>query len=169
MTPPQSPRDDFITRLRSSWKQALPDVDTSPLELLGRIARISALSIQQLDRVLASSGVSRSEFDVLCALARSDRPLRASEVTAETMLSGAATTKLTSRLEAIGLVRRQRLERDGRVVLLELTDGGRNLVETEFPRCLDHDRELLAGLDDGEQAVLASLLQRISGNAENSR
>ncbi|WP_426997085.1 MarR family winged helix-turn-helix transcriptional regulator [Pseudarthrobacter sp. N5] len=169
MTLPESPRDDFITRLRSSWKRALPEVDTSPVELLGRITRISALSIQQLDRVLVSSGISRSEFDVLCALARSDRPLRASEVTAETMLSGAATTKLTSRLEAIGLILRQRLERDGRVVLLQLTDAGRNLVETEFPRCVAHDRELLAGLDDSEQRVLASLLQRISANAESSR
>ncbi|MET4093295.1 hypothetical protein [Arthrobacter sp. UYCu712] len=85
------------------------------------------------------------------------------------MLSGAATTKLTSRLEDIELILRQRLECDGRVVLLQLTDTDRNLVETEFPRCVAHDRELLAGLDDSEQAVLASLLQRISGNAESSR
>jgi DNA-binding MarR family transcriptional regulator len=168
MALPESPEDDFITRLRRNWARALPELDTMPVELLGRINRISALSIQQLDRVLASSGVSRSEFDVLCALARSDRPLRASEVTAQTMLSGAATTKLTARLERIGLIRRQGLERDGRVVLLQLTDAGRDLVETEFPRCIDHDRELLAGLDEKEQAVLASLLRRISGNAERS-
>jgi DNA-binding MarR family transcriptional regulator len=164
----ESAEDDFITRLRRSWQRTLPELDTTPVELLGRINRISALSIQQLDRVLASSGVTRSEFDVLCALARGGRPLRASEVTAQTMLSGAATTKLTARLERAGLIRRQGLERDGRVVLLQLTEEGRDLVETEFPRCMDHDRELLAGLDENEQAVLASLLQRISRNAERS-
>jgi DNA-binding MarR family transcriptional regulator len=53
-------------------------------------------------------------------------------------------------------------ERDG-------TDAGRDLVETEFPRCVDHDRELLAGLDDDEQATLAALLRRISSNAERTR
>jgi DNA-binding MarR family transcriptional regulator len=168
MALPESPKDDFITRLRHSWARALPELDTTPVELLGRINRISALSIEQLDRVLASSGVTRSEFDVLCALARSETPLRASEVTAQTMLSGAATTKLTTRLESIGLIRRGRFERDGRVVLLELTDTGRGLVEEEFPRCLDHDRKLLTGLDENEQALLASLLQRISANAERA-
>jgi DNA-binding MarR family transcriptional regulator len=169
MALPEPAGDDFITRLRRSWQRTLPQLDTTPVELLGRINRISTLSIQQLDRVLASSGVTRSEFDVLCALARSDQPLRASEVTAQTMLSGAATTKLTARLESIGLIQRERLERDGRVVLLRLTAAGRDLVESEFPRCVDHDRELLAGLDDDEQAVLATLLRRISSNAERTR
>ncbi|MFT2816725.1 MarR family winged helix-turn-helix transcriptional regulator [Leifsonia sp. A12D58] len=168
MIAPESSNTDFISRLRRSWKQALPELDTTPVELMGRINRISALSTQQLDRVLASSGVSRSEFDVLCALARSDRPLRASEVTAQTMLSGAATTKLTARLDDAGLLRRQRLERDGRVVLLELTDAGRTLVETQFPRCLDQERQLLAGLDDTEQADLARLLRKVSGAAERT-
>jgi DNA-binding MarR family transcriptional regulator len=169
MALPEAAGDDFITRLRHSWQRTLPELDTTPVELLGRINRISALSIQQLDRVLASSGVTRSEFDVLCALARSDRPLRASEVTAQTMLSGAATTKLTARLEGMGLVERMKLERDGRVVLLQLTADGRDLVEREFPRCVDHDGELLAGLDEEEQAVLATLLRRISDNAERTR
>lgn len=156
---------DFITRLRASWKVAMPHVDTMPMELLGRINRISSQSTQLLDQILAPSGVSRSEFDVLCALARSERALRANEVTAQTMLSGAATTKLTARLEQAGLIKRERLERDGRGVLLTLTDAGRTLVETQFPRCLDGDKQLLRGLSDDEQATLAGLLRKVSDNA----
>jgi DNA-binding MarR family transcriptional regulator len=159
---------DFITRLRASWKRAMPQVDTMPMELLGRINRIGSQSIQQLDRVLAPSGVSRSEFDVLCALARSERPLRAHEVTAQTMLSGAATTKLTARLRTAGLISRERLERDGRGVLLELTPTGKNLVVTQFPRCLDADRQLLRGLSEEEQATFAALLRKVSDNAEHA-
>ncbi|MCX6499601.1 MAG: MarR family transcriptional regulator [Arthrobacter sp.] len=159
---------DFIARLRASWKRAMPQIDTLPIELLGRINRVGSQSIQQLDRVLAPSGVTRSEFDVLCALARSERPLRANEVTAQTMLSGAATTKLTARLQTAGLIKRERLERDGRGVLLELTPAGRSLVETEFPRCLDADRQLLRGLSDEEQATLAALLRKVSDNAERA-
>ncbi|WP_040166414.1 MarR family winged helix-turn-helix transcriptional regulator [Microbacterium gorillae] len=168
MTLTESPDDDTVDRVRARWAQTLPEVDTSPLEVLGRIARIGAQTSQLMDRSLATSGVSRSEFDVLCALARSDRPLRASEVTAQTMLSGAATTKLTVRLESAGLLTRERLERDGRVVLLQLTEAGRELVAREFPRALDGDRLLLRGLTQDERDQLASLLKVISGNADRA-
>ncbi|GAA4043968.1 MarR family transcriptional regulator [Arthrobacter methylotrophus] len=168
MTTSEYQDSDFITRLRASWKRAMPRLDTTSIELVGRINRIASQSIQQLDRVLAPSGVSRSEFDVLCALARSERPLRANEVTAQTMLSGAATTKLTARLQAVGLISRERLERDGRGVLLELTPAGRSLVETQFPRCLEADQQLLQGLSNDEQAALATLLRRVSENAERA-
>lgn len=146
----------------------MPQLDTEPMELLGRINRISAQSLSQQERVLASSGISRSEFDVLCALARSERPLRASEVTSSTMLSGAATTKLTARLESIGLIERSRSDRDGRVVILRLTEEGRSIVEEQLPICLDQDRVFLRGLDDDEQASLAELLHKVSANAERA-
>lgn len=163
-----APDEDFVSRVRANWAQAMPEIDTSPIEVLGRINRISALATPQLDQVLAPSGVSRSEFDVLCALARSDRPLRASEVTAQTMLSGAATTKLTARLSDGGFLRRDKLERDGRVVLLELTEEGRALVEREFPRCLDRERRIISVLDEEERAQLATLLQKLSAGAERA-
>ncbi|MDI9914014.1 MarR family transcriptional regulator [Rhodococcus sp. IEGM 1379] len=161
-----SSEDDFIDKVRREWKRAYPEIDTSPVEVMGRIARISSQSLHQLDRALAASGVSRAEFDVMSALARSDRPLRASEVTAVTMFSGAATTKHADRLAKLGLVERQRFERDGRVVLLTLTEAGRALVEAEFPRRVERDRHMLSGLDADEQAQLTALLKRISVNID---
>ncbi len=163
---PAAAHPDVVTRLRSAWAQTQPQLDTAPLEVLGRITRIGMQATQAVERVLEPSGVTRSEFDVLCALARADRPLRASEVTAQTMLSGAATTKLTTRLEAAGLIERRGHERDGRVVLLALTDSGSGLVEEQMPRCLAQDAELLAGLDDDDRATLARLLAVISANAD---
>jgi DNA-binding MarR family transcriptional regulator len=159
---PQPQPDDVVSRVRANWERAMPNVDTSVIEVLGRINRISALATQQLERVLAPSGVSRSEFDVLSALARALGPLRASDVTAQTMLSGAATTKLTARLEQIGLLERERSERDGRVVMLKLTKAGRDLVKTEFPRMVERDALLIAGLDADERATLAELLRKLS-------
>lgn len=162
MAQASSPEDDFIDKVRGEWEHAYPRIDTSPIEVMGRITRISSQSLHQLDRALAPSGVSRAEFDVLSALARSGRPLRASEVTAVTMVSGGATTKHADRLAKLGLVERRRFERDGRVVLLALTEAGRALIEAEFPRRVERDRTLLAGLDDTERAQLAALLKRIS-------
>lgn len=158
--------DDFVDRVRGEWARAYPDADLSPVEVIGRISRIGAQALARLDDMLAPSGVTRAEFDVLGALARSRRPLRASEVTAVTMVSGAATTKHADRLVAQGLVRRRPYERDGRVVLLELTDAGRALVDEQFPRRLELDRQLLAGLDDGDRETLSALLRRISAVAD---
>ncbi|WP_405373875.1 MULTISPECIES: MarR family winged helix-turn-helix transcriptional regulator [unclassified Microbacterium] len=158
--------EDFVDRIRRAWASAMPEVDTSPIAVWGRLHRTSAVATAQIERVLSDSGVTRSEFDVLCALARTDRPLRASDVSAETMLSGAATTKLTARLEGAGLVRRDRLERDGRVVQLSLTDEGRALVERELPRCIAQDERLLDGFSAQDRDDLARLLSRLMGNAQ---
>lgn len=163
---PVTERADLIDRIRAAWAASMPAMDTSPIDVWGRLNRTSALATAQIERLLADSGVSRSEFDVLCVLARMDRPLRASEVTAETMLSGAATTKLTTRLESVGLLRRERSDRDGRAVQLSLTDAGRAVVEREMPRALAHDERLLDGFSESERVELADLLARLLANAQ---
>jgi DNA-binding MarR family transcriptional regulator len=78
------------------------------------------------------------------------------------MLSGASITKLTERLSDIGLVRRRRSDRDGRVVLLELTEAGRELVDTQFPRRLARDTKILESLSPQERAQLITLLRKVS-------
>lgn len=157
---------DFVDQARRGWAWVYPDLDVSSIEVIGRLSRLGAQIFARVERDLAPSGVSRAEFDILCSLARSERPLRASEVTEATMLSGASTTKQTDRLVKAGLLERLPWERDGRVVLLSLTDAGRELVEREFPRFLARDRELLAGLDDDERQVAARLLRKISATLE---
>ncbi|SDE58695.1 MarR family winged helix-turn-helix transcriptional regulator [Rhodococcus tukisamuensis] len=158
--------EDFVDRVRDQWAGVYPDEDLSPVEVIGRIGRIGTQALARLDQMLAPSGVTRAEFDVLGALARGGRPLRASEVTAVTMVSGAATTKHADRLVTMGLVRRRPFERDGRVVLLELTEAGRAFVAEHFPRRLELDRQLLAGLDAVEREALSKLLRRISAVAD---
>lgn len=159
-------QSDIVDRLRDGWQRARPEWDTSSIEVLGRITRTAVLANAHLDRVLEPAGITRSEFELMCVLARADRPLRASDVTAETMLSGAATTKLTARLEQAGLLTRERLERDGRVVLLALTAAGQEIVDAEFPRCMNREGELLADLDDSERTQLAALLARVMATVE---
>ncbi|TQF73337.1 MarR family transcriptional regulator [Rhodococcus spelaei] len=157
---------DFVDGVRAEWARTYPQVDTSPIEVIGRITRIGSQALHQLDRALSPTGVTRVEFEILCALARADRPLRASEVTAVTMTSGASTTKHADRLAKVGLLERLPFERDGRVVLLHLTETGRALVDSELPRRVERDRRLLDGLDDRERETLAALLRRVSRNAE---
>ncbi len=112
---------DFVDKARQGWTQARPELEVSSIEVMGRIGRIGALTSHRASRDLAPAGVTRAEFDVLCTLARSAGPVRASEVTAATMLSGASTTKNADRLLKRGLMERLPWEMDGRVVLMTLT------------------------------------------------
>lgn len=165
--PPHSDRPDYVERVRRAWEDRYPELDVGPMDVIGRITRIGSLALARLDRELEPSNIGRTEFEVLCALARSTQPLRASEVTSVTGISGASTTKHTERLAKMGLLERLRLERDGRVVLLSLTETGRALVETELPRRLEGERLLLDGLSDDELDVLTDLLRRIARNVED--
>lgn len=165
--PSPGPSPDYVDRVRHAWKTRYPDLDVRPIDVIGRITRIGSLALARFERDLEPSGIGRTEFEVLSALARADRPLRASEVTSVTGISGASTTKHTDRLVRMGLVERERLERDGRVVLLALTDSGRAVVAEQFPRRIESERQMLTGLDDDELDLLTDLLRRVAYNVEH--
>lgn len=152
---------DTVDRVRQEWAQTYPHLDTSPVDILGRVQRIASICNVRLDLNLAQHGITRSEFSVLSALARADRPLRASEVVSTTLLSGASITKITDSLVNRGLMVRQKSERDGRVVLLALTDAGRAVVDDEMPRRLADDEQLIAGLTAIEREALTGLLRKV--------
>ena len=155
---------DLVDRIEAEWARSYPHLDIEPIGILGRIQRIATVSNHRLDRKLEAHGIGRSEFDVLGALARSDRPLRASEVVSTTMLSGASITKISEALSRRGLLARRKSERDGRVVLLELTEAGRALVDAELPNRLADDADVLSPLSADERAQLVDLLRRISAD-----
>ena len=156
-----APLTDTVDRVRREWAQARPELDTTPIDVLGRVQRIASVCNHRLDLDLARHGITRSEFSVLSALARADRPLRASEVVSTTMLSGASITKIAESLVRRGLLERMKSEHDGRVVLLELTEAGLAIIDDEMPRRLADDQRLIAGLSAAERETLTGLLRKV--------
>ena len=77
-----------------------------------------------------------------------------------------AMTRMLNRLQAKGLVRRQRCPKDARVVRLELTDEGHRLCQ-EIPyglsRALNH---FLRGFEPSELETLKALVRRMIANAD---
>ncbi|MGF0116056.1 MarR family winged helix-turn-helix transcriptional regulator [Promicromonospora sp. Marseille-Q5078] len=149
---------DYIERVRAQWAELLPEVDTSPAEVGARVRRIAALLEGELSDDLAGREVTRAELDVLTALRRSGRPLRAGEITTMTGSPGASITKRLDRLGRAGLVERTVHERDKRGVLVALTARGEELVDELFPRQVEHERTALADLSEPERAELGRLL-----------
>lgn len=76
-------------------------------------------------------------------------------------LSPASVTEMLDGLAADGLVQRQRSERDRRVVLISLTDGGRGLVEERRARFEPRLRAALEPFGEHDLVTAAAVLDRL--------
>jgi DNA-binding MarR family transcriptional regulator len=152
---------DFAERAVSQWGQRYPDLDMDHLLVIGRLLRITGAVVAANDADLVPDNLSRGEFDLVCALRRSDRPLRPSEITTIADASPAAITKWLNHLARDGLVERATLERDRRVVLVSLTTAGEDLVDRIFPNRAAREAAVVAGLDAEEADQLARLLAKV--------
>ncbi|MEV4648996.1 MarR family transcriptional regulator [Saccharopolyspora sp. NPDC049357] len=152
---------DVVGRIRDQWRERYPDLDLSPIEVIGRVRRLAALTDQRHDAVLDDLRLSRTELEVLSALRRTGGGLRPSQLTKEMLSSGAATTKRLARLEEEGLITRSTSARDRREVDVRLTDRGRQIMDRVFPAQLEREQALLEPLSEAERARLGELLAKV--------
>ncbi|NUP00149.1 MAG: MarR family transcriptional regulator [Nonomuraea sp.] len=153
--------EDAVAKALRQWRQVLPDADLDTIAVIGRLNRCAALLQQAADAPLVHAGVSRPEYDLLCALLRVGGELTPGRLARETFASGAAVTKRVRRLEEIGLVARRVDERDRRVTHLSLTGRGREMIMRLLPEQLGYESELLEGLPDERERQLADLLAEL--------
>ncbi|GAB3831032.1 hypothetical protein GCM10028799_59280 [Kribbella italica] len=95
-----------------------------------------------------------STLSVLHTLARRG-PLRLTDLTATEQLKQPALTSLVAKLERDGLVSRAPDPRDGRAVLLSLTDAGQAIVASRRVSRVERLAELVDQLNDEERALLS--------------
>jgi DNA-binding MarR family transcriptional regulator len=163
MPGPADPLRDEVDDLVASWRAERPDLDVSPMEVMSRLARLA----RHLDRVrraaFAAHDLEPWEFDVLSALRRQGPPYQLSPgaLLHATLVTSGTMTNRIDRLAAAGLVSRHRDPQDKRGVLVALTERGKSAADAALAALLSRERELLGGLDSGQQADLAGLLRRL--------
>ncbi|MFE7600203.1 MarR family winged helix-turn-helix transcriptional regulator [Streptomyces sp. NPDC057494] len=155
---------DAIAAIVDQWKRERPDLDASPMLVIGRLFRLTQALDQQLRPPFAAAGLGSGDFDLLAALRRAGEPyaLSAGELSRTVLVTTGAITKRVDRLEARGLVARTVDEADSRGRLISLTPEGVALTDELIAVHLDNQRRLLAGLDGEQQAQLAGLLERLA-------
>jgi DNA-binding MarR family transcriptional regulator len=159
---------DHVDAVIAQWADELPDLDTRPFAVVGRIGRAAHLLDASMERKLAARGLNRAGWDVLTALRRSGSPYRLTPTSLYRSLmrtSGAMSNRL-NRLEQQGLLRRVPDPADGRGVIVELTPAGKRLVERVIAEHLENERRLTAALSRGEQRELAALLRKLLAGLE---
>jgi DNA-binding MarR family transcriptional regulator len=154
---------DGVDLILEQWQRERPDLDASPIGVIGRISRLARELEQRLEPVYAEQGLEPGWYDVLATLRRSGPPyrLRPSEFTDALMLTSSGTTKRLDRLEQAGLVARTPDPHDRRGTLITLTAAGRELVDAASNAHLANEHRLLEALTDGERQRLADLLRKL--------
>jgi DNA-binding MarR family transcriptional regulator len=154
---------DHVDVILEQWRRELPDVDPSPMGVVGRISRLAQLLQDQLEPVFAEHGLNGGEFDVLAALRRSGAPFRLAPaaLSRSLMVTSGGLTKRLKSLEAAGVVDRIPHAADRRSSLVQLTPKGKKLVETVVHAHLENEKRLLAGLDARSRRQLSELLRRM--------
>ena len=155
---------DHVSTVVEQWRAERPELDTSPVLVIGRIHRIAAALTPELLEVYGRHGLGEGDFDVLATLRRQGAPysLTPGELGERTMVTSGAVTKRVDRLEAKGLVERRPSASDGRSRTVALTTTGRRVIDAAMDDHVANEARLLAGLEPDDRAALADLLGRLA-------
>jgi DNA-binding MarR family transcriptional regulator len=153
---------DHVGRIIEQWASQRPDLDVSPMGIIGRLHRLAGRLDAELRTVFAAAGLGDGDFDVLACLRRSDPPheLTPSDLVASTMVTSGAITKRIDRLERAGLVTRTVSDADARSRRITLTEKGFRLVDDLVEKHVANEHRLVSGLSDRERGQLANLLEQ---------
>lgn len=161
---------DDVDRFRAGWASEVPEIDTEPMGVFGRMRRISARTSAPIELLFARHGIDRGEFDVLGTLRRSGPPycLTPTELYRSLMITSGGLTHRLSRLEKAGLIQRSPSRSDRRSLLVRLTDAGAVLAEVAFAEDMALEAAWLSILTPGERDELANLLRKLNSALQDS-
>jgi DNA-binding MarR family transcriptional regulator len=156
-------RPDFVAAIRAAWTEQLPDLDTAPVAVVGRISRAARLLERATKAKLAEHGLEPWEYDVLAALRRSGpkSTLSAGTLTASMLITPGTMTNRIDRMVNRRLVSTGIAPDDRRSTLVTLTRSGRTLVEAAAAGLMAVEQEALAGLSTQRRQQLANLLHEL--------
>ena len=155
---------DGVDLIVDQWRRERPELDPSPIGVIGRVSRLARELEQRLEPVYREHGLEAGWYDVLATLRRAGPPfrLRPTEFTGALMLTSSGTTKRLDRLEQAGLVVRTPDPADRRGVLITLTGEGRALIDRVTEAHMANEARLLEGLSKADRDRLAGLLRELA-------
>lgn len=159
---------DHVDHILEQWRRERPDVDASPMGVIGRLGRAVARVESRLDATFAHHGIDAGTFDVLATLTRQGAPYRITPAALadDAMITSSAVAQRLNRLESLGFIRRLPNPDDRRGKFVELTPEGADLVDRVLPDHLATEEDLLRDLSADERTALAALLDRVAPPSE---
>ena len=132
------------------------------------LLRTASVVSRALERVVEPAGLSLAQYNALRIVRGAGAGGIPTLAIRERMIDeGTTITRLLDKLEAAGLVRRERALPDRRQVICHVTAAGRALLDTLDPLIDARDAEAMAALDAAQLDALVALLDAVrAANAE---
>jgi MarR family 2-MHQ and catechol resistance regulon transcriptional repressor len=137
------------------------------LDTMIKLTRATNTLMANLSRRNTHPDLTESQFGTLEALYHLG-PMSQSEICGKLLKSGGNTTLVVDNLEKHGLVVRQRDENDRRVVMVDLTCTGRELISSLFPCHVAAVTGAMSALSIEEQQQLGSLCKKLGKALDQS-
>ncbi|QEL18468.1 MarR family winged helix-turn-helix transcriptional regulator [Limnoglobus roseus] len=152
---------DVIDRMIADWQQVRPDLDASPLGVIGRVIVLARHLEQSVETVLKVHGLSLGQFDILATLRRHESKggLNPTQLCENVMLTSGAMTSRLDRLQEAKLIARQADPADRRGVVVVLTPKGRKLIEAATATRFEEAADSLPKLSPMEMSKLEAGLR----------
>lgn len=153
---------DTVDEMFAQWHRERPDLDVTPVALIGRVNKITQCLNQEMGKTFSAHGLNAASFDVLATLRRSGEPyvLTPNDLIAAMMVTSGTMTNRIDQLVKVDLVERRPNPDDGRGVVVSLTAKGFELIDTMLADHVATQARLMSGLSADESDVLNTLLRK---------
>jgi len=161
---------DVIDDLLAAWRETRPDLDPTPLGVVGRVIVLAQHLEESVEAALGKHGLTLGQFDILATLRRNGPRggLTPSRLLESVLLSSGGMTARLDKLEEAGLILRTPDASDRRMVVIELTPKGKRVIDAATATRFAEAKASLPPLSAGEMQTLAGLLRKWLGQAEVS-
>ena len=153
---------DVVDRLLAKWRDARPDLDPSPLEVIGRVIVLGQHLERGAEAALEKHGLTLGQFDILATLRRHGKKggLTPTQLLESVVLSSGGMTARLDALAEAGYIARKPNPDDRRMVVIQLTSKGRRAIDNATRTRFAEAKDSLPALNESEMATLTGLLRR---------
>lgn len=155
--------NDSPIRIDPDFEDLYPGASARATEAAMNLAFTADLLVKRIAGLLQPFDLTPATGLVLSVLADSPEPLPPNEIADRLIISRAAVTGLLDSLERRDYVRRTPHPTDRRMLLIEMTDTGRQVATDFRPLVHRHQKQWLRVLSEKEQVQLIDTLQRVQG------
>ena len=153
-----------MTDLRNqSRENDAQGADMSPVDLPACVSDLVKAVIRGMEDEMAPYDISSLEYGVLKDCMDKGE-CTATELAAVLPVDASRISRIVNVLVERGLLIRRRLQEDRRIVMLRLSDKGRELTSILNQRVQTYNATLMENVAEGELSVFASVTRRIVAN-----
>jgi len=153
--------NNISIKIAPNFEELYPDSSATATECAMNLVFTAELLVKRISSLLLPFDLSPATGLVLSILADSETSVSPNHIADRLIISRASVTSLLDSLEKRGYVKRQPHPSDRRMLLVELTNSGRQVANQFRPIVHQHQKVWLNALNEKEQEQLIQTLHRL--------